>query len=220
VRLERFGYHGLSYEYIVSQLPVDAGRTVIAHLGSGSSLCAVRSGIPVDVTMGVSPLGGLMMATRPGDIDPGIALRLLSGGFDAKRLTDLFYYRSGLCGVSGGCPDMQTLLERAPTDLDAGAAVDLYVYQLVKQLGSMIAILDGIDTLVFTGGIGENAPAIRSRVCERFRHTGLQIDESANVGGHGRVISRSASAVRVMVVPADESASIAKHVVRVLETGR
>lgn len=189
--LQRYGFHGLSYEYIVSQLPANAGRTVIAHLGSGASLCAVRDGEPVDTTMGFTALGGLMMATRPGDLDPGVMLQLLGNdAYDLKSLTDLLYHRSGLLGVSGSSADMRTLLVQAQTDAAARDAIELFVYQLRKQLGAMIAILGGLDTLVFTAGIGENQPIIRQRVADAFAFLGP---------------------FRVSVIPTDENLMIARH---------
>ena len=192
--LQRYGFHGLSYEYVASHVPADAGRTVIAHLGSGASLCALRDRVPVDTTMGFTALGGLMMGTRPGDLDPGIVLRLLrTDNFDLERLTDLLYYHSGLLGVSGSTADMKSLLDRASTQDSAREAVDLFVYQLVKQLGAMVAVLGGLDTLVFTGGIGENAAPIRDRVVASLAYLGD---------------------VRTLVIPTDENLMIARHTLR------
>jgi acetate kinase len=198
--LQRYGFHGLSYEYVVSQLPADAGRTVIAHLGSGASLCALRDGEPVDTTMGFTALGGLMMGTRPGDLDPGVVLRLLgSDGYDFASLTELLYYRCGLFGVSGSSADMRTLLAREQTDVAARGAIELFIYQLRKQLGAMIAVIGGLDTLVFTGGIGENAASIRDRLIATLTYLG-KID--------------------VLVIPTDENLMIARHTETVLRDQR
>ena len=188
--LQRYGFHGLSYEYIASQLPPDCGRTIVAHLGSGASLCALRDGAPVDTTMGFTALGGLMMGTRPGDLDPGVVLRLLADGYDAGTLSELFYHGSGLRGVSGTTGDMRTLMAAAQHDAAAREAVDLFVYQLVKMLGSMIAVLGGLDTLVFTGGIGEHAEAIRERALAQLAYTGafttavIATDENLMIARH------------------------------------
>lgn len=197
--LQRYGFHGLSYEYVASQLPANSGRTVIAHLGSGASLCALRDGEPVDTTMGFTALGGLMMGTRPGDLDPGVILRLLGNDrYDIEKLTDLLYHRSGLLGVSGSSGDMRMLLEAADTDSAARNAVDLFVYQLIKQLGAMSAVLGGLDTLVFTGGIGEHAVPIRERVVAAI---GYLAD------------------VTTLVIPTDENLMIARHMLHALRAG-
>jgi len=209
--IQRYGFHGLSYEYITSQLRDDAGRTVIAHLGSGASLCALEKGAPIDTTMGFSALGGLMMGTRPGDLDPGIVLRLLGAdSFGPDRLRELLYYESGLRGLSGSTGDMKTLIADAATDARAREAVELFVYQLVKHLGAMIAVLGGLKTLVFTGGIGEHAPSVRTAACKPFDYLGLRLDEEAN-RRDGRLISRPESSVSVEVIPTDENLMIARH---------
>jgi acetate kinase len=213
--LERYGFHGLSYEYVSSQLGDAAGATVIAHLGSGASLCALKDGIPVETTMGFSALGGLMMGTRPGDLDPGILLRLLSDGYDLARLTAMLYRESGLLGVSGTSGDMKELLEKEASDPAASQAVALFAYQLIKHIGAMIAVLGGLQTLVFTGGIGERAPEIRTRACASFEYLGLQLDEAAN-RQNARVISSPQSLIAAMVVPTDENLMIAQHTLAVL----
>ena len=213
--IERYGFHGLSYEYVSSKLPANARRTVIAHLGSGASLCALHNEVPIDTTMGFSALGGLMMSTRPGDLDPGVVLRLLSNGYDLERLTDLLYRKSGLLGVSGSSAGMKELLERSLVDSATREAVELFIYQLVKHLGAMIAVLGGLDTLVFTGGIGENAPEIRSRACAAFGYLGVRLEERAN-GANEQVISTSRSRVSVYVIPTDETLMIARHAAEVI----
>lgn len=213
--IQRYGFHGLSYEYIVSQVPSGAGRMIVAHLGSGASVCALRDRKPVDTSMGFSALGGLMMGTRPGDLDPGVVLRLIADGYDLARLTDLFYHRSGLLGVSESTPDMRTLAERSSSDAKARDAIRLFAYELIKHLGAMVAVLDGLETLVFTGGIGENDPHIRAVACAGFSHLGLKLDDQANQR-NDRVISEPQSAVTVMVIPTDENLMIARHTLAVL----
>jgi len=214
--LQRYGFHGLSYEYIASELGNGAGATVVAHLGSGASLCALEGGKPLDTTMGFSALGGLMMGTRPGDLDPGIVLRLLeSRGYDAQRLSNLLYYKSGLLGVSGTTADMQSLISMADSDGRAAEAIELFVYQLRKYLGSMVAVLGGLKTLVFTAGIGEHAPLIRAAVCQRLDYLGVRLDDAANQRNE-RVISHPESRVTVLVVPTDENIMIARHALQLV----
>lgn len=214
--LERYGFHGLSYEYVAGELGPAAGATVIAHLGSGASLCALRDGKPLDTTMGFSALGGLMMGTRPGDLDPGVVLQLLQcDGYDSSRLTELLYRRSGLFGVSGTSSDMRMLLGAAESDSAAANAVELFVYQLTKHLGAMIAVLGGLQTLVFTAGIGENAAPIRAAACKPFHYLGLRLDPDANTR-NARVISAAGSTVEVLVIATDENLMIARHALRLL----
>ncbi len=213
--LHRYGFHGLSYEYIAGQMP-ERGGVVVAHLGSGASLCAMRDRAPVDTTMGLSALGGLMMATRPGDLDPGVMLYLIDRGYDAASLRALLAHQSGLLGVSGSSGDMRALLAADAADLRAALAVDLFVYQLVKMLGAMIAVLGGVDTIVFTGGIGERAPLIRARACASFAFLGLILDQVRNLRDD-RVISAPASTPRVEVIPTDENLMVARHALRLTD---
>jgi acetate kinase len=209
--VERYGFHGLSYEYVVSALGGPPGRTVIAHLGSGASLCALIDGAPIDTTMGFSALGGLMMGTRPGDLDPGVLLWLIEAhDYNKDRLTELLYRRSGLLGVSGSSSDMKTLLEALASDENARQAVELFTYQLVKHLGAMIAVLGGLDTLVFTGGIGERASAIRAAACRPLAYLGISIDAGANARNEAIISSRGPVTVRI--VPTNENLMIARHV--------
>lgn len=210
----RYGFHGLSYEYIVSRLPeVDpkaaAGRTVIAHLGSGSSMCAVHAGRSVATTMGFSPLSGLVMGTRPGELDAGIVLWLLrEQGMNADAIEAMLYHDSGLAGVSGIGSDMRTLL--ASDDPNARQAVDLFVYRICYELGGLSAALQGLDALVFTAGIGENASEVRAVACRQSAWLGIELDEAANERG-GPKISTSGSKVSVWVIPTDEEMVIARH---------
>ena len=217
--LRRYGFHGLSYEYVAATLPriapeVAAGRVVVAHLGNGASLCALREGRSVATTMGFTALDGLMMGTRCGALDPGVLLYLMDQrGMDARALEDLLYHRSGLLGVSGISSDMRSLL--ASADPRAAEAIDLFVYRIARELGSLAAALGGLDALVFTGGIGEHAAAIRSRVCRDAAWLGIVLDEAANRAGGPR-ISAPGAAASAWVVPTDENRMIALHTARVL----
>jgi acetate kinase len=215
--VRRYGFHGLSYEYLVSALE-DArrGKVVMAHLGSGASMCALRDGKPADTTMGMTPLGGLMMGTRPGDLDPGILVYLVERGLNAGELSDLLYRKSGLLGVSETSSDVRELAGRSASDARAAFALDLFVYQARKQLGAMIAALGGLDTLVFTAGIGEGSPDIRGRICDAFAFMGIEIDRSRNAVS-AAVISSEASSVCVRVVQTNENLMIARHVAETLQ---
>jgi acetate kinase len=217
--VQRYGFHGLSYEYIASALPgVDpraaTGRTVVAHLGNGASLCAMRGGKSVATTMGFTPADGLVMGTRCGSLDPGALLYLMARhGMSAAQAEHLIYHESGLLGVSGVSSDMRELL--ASADPHAAEAVDLFVYRIGRELGSLAAALGGLDALVFTGGIGENAAPIRARVCRAAAWLGVSLDESANASGAAR-ISGPGSGVAVWALPTNEELVIANHTRRVL----
>ncbi len=209
--LKRYGFHGVSYDYIAGrlrELTPEAKRVVVAHLGNGASLCAMREGKSVDTTMGATALDGLLMGTRSGGIDPGALLFLMTErGMDAKALTHLLYNESGLLGVSGIASDMRTLQQ---SDAQAArAAIDLFVYRAVRELGGMIASLGGIDLLVFTGGIGEHDAGIRAALCDRLGWLGVELNEAANQA-HEPAISTAGSAIEVRVVPTDEEAMIAR----------
>ncbi len=216
----RYGFHGLSYEYIASVLPaVDAraagGRCIVLHLGNGASMCALEAGRSVASTMGFTAVEGLPMGTRSGSLDPGVLLYLMDRhGMDARAIEKLLYHQSGLLGVSGVSSDMRTLL--ASAEPRARLAVDLFLYRIRRELGSLAAALGGLDAVVFTAGIGENAPAIRSRVCRDAAWLGAEIDEEANAAGKGR-ISTASSRVAVWVIPTDEELMIARHTRNLLE---
>jgi acetate kinase len=216
----RYGFHGLSYEYIASVLPevaprAAAGRCVVLHLGNGASMCALAAGRSIASTMGFTAVEGLPMGTRSGSLDPGVVLYLMDQqGLDARAIEKLIYTQSGLLGVSGLSSDMRTLL--ASEDPRAKLAVDLFVYQIRRNLGSLAAALGGIDAIVFTAGIGENAPEIRSRVGRDAAWLGVEIDEAANAAGRGS-ISTASSRVAAYVIPTNEELMIARHTRRLLE---
>jgi acetate kinase len=217
----RYGFHGLSCEFIVSALTdIDAsaarGRLVIAHLGNGASLTAVRDGLSLDTTMGFTPTGGIMMGTRAGDLDPGVLLYLQRGkGLGADDVDRLVNHEAGLAGVSGTGGDMRDLLERESYDARAAAAVDLFCYLARKALGGLVAALGGLDTLVFTGGIGEHAAPVRARIAADFEFLGLALDPDRNAR-HAPVISRDDSRVVVRVIATNEDLVIARHTQRLL----
>lgn len=215
--IRRYGFHGLSYEYVVGVLGAAArGRLVIAHLGNGASMAAVRDGAPVDTTMGLTPTGGLVMSTRTGDLDPGVLLHLqATGGYDTARLARLVNDESGLVGVSGRSGDMAELLAVRATDPHAAQAVAMFCWSARKHVGALTAALGGIDTLVFTGGIGEHAAPVRAEICAGLGHLGIRLDADAN-SRHGEVISVPGSACTVRVIPTDEDLMIARHTRAVL----
>ena len=210
--IRRYGFHGLSYEYIVAQAGAAAlGRAVIAHLGNGASMAAVRDGEPVDTTMGLTPTGGFMMGTRSGDLDPGVLLHLLTHrGLDATALDHLVNSEAGLLGVSGRSPDMKTLLDERARDPHAAQAVEMFCYQVRKHIGALAAALGGLDTLVFTGGIGERAAPVRRAACRGLEHLGVRLDERQNDAGAG-VISAPGASCTVRVMRTDEDLMIARH---------
>lgn len=216
--LMRYGFHGLSCEYVLSQLDsaTASGRVIVAHLGNGASLTAILNGQSIDTTMGFTPTGGLMMGTRTGDLDPGVLPYLLtSNRMDASVLSHLLNNESGLRGVSGLSSDMRELLEAAPDNPHAAEAIDLFCYIAKKHLGALVAVLNGLDTLMFTGGIGENAPAIRAGICSQLDYLGITLDSERNVS-NAPVISPDGSPVTVGVIPTNEELMIARHTREVL----
>jgi len=220
--VERYGFHGLSYEYIASVLPevapeIARRRVIVAHLGSGASLCALREGKSVDSTLGFTALDGLCMGTRPGAVDPGVILYLFQTlQMSAKDVEALLYKRSGLLGLSGISNDMRVLLESP--EPDARLAVDYFVYRAAKEIGALAAVLGGIDGLVFTAGIGENSAEVRRRICESCAWLGVELDPQANAR-KGPRISRSGSKVSAWVVPTNEELMIARHMAALLGLG-
>jgi acetate kinase len=212
--VQRYGFHGLSYEYIASVLPqvapeIATGRVIVAHLGSGASLCALKNGRSVDHSLGFTALDGLCMGTRPGAVDPGVILYLFQGlGLSAKDVETILYKKSGLLGISGISNDMRDLLGNAAPE--ARLAVDYFVYQAAKQIGALVGALQGLDGLVFTAGIGENSAEIRQRICEACAWLGVELDPEANAG-KGPRISKPGSRVSAWVIPTNEELMIARH---------
>jgi acetate kinase len=219
--IHRYGFHGLSYEYIVSALGKNTkGRVIIAHLGNGASMAALKDGHPEDTTMGFSALGGLMMGTRCGDLDPGILLYLMDEkGYDARQLEKLLYQRSGLIGVSGISSDMKTLLDKSTTEPHAAQAVELFCYTARKYIGALSAVLGGLDTLVFTGGIGERAAPVRWCICDGLEYLGIKLDSKNNNAG-ADTISTKDSTCSVRVIPTNEDLMIARHTRTLLLNGK
>ncbi|QTE38862.1 acetate/propionate family kinase [Mucilaginibacter sp. P25] len=213
--LRRFGFHGLSYQYIMQKLNSEGkgyGKTIIAHLGNGASLAAVNGGNCIDTTMGFTPGSGLPMSTRYGDIDPGVAWYLMKKeGLSADQFIQIMNHESGLLGVSGSSGDMQDLLLRDATDFKAVEAINLFCYYIKKAIGAFTAALGGVDTLVFTGGIGENAPVIRERICTGLDFLGLKLNAEANTN-QNKNISANDSRVNVYIIPTDEELMMAQIV--------
>jgi acetate kinase len=218
--VRRYGFHGLSYEYIASVLAqfdarTAAGRTVVLHLGNGASMCAMEAGGSVASTMSFTAVDGLMMGTRSGSLDPGVLLYLMDHrGMDARAVENLLYNQSGLLGVSGISSDMRTLL--ATSDPRARLAIDLYCYRIRRELGSLAAALGGLDAIVFTGGIGENSAAIRERVCRDASWLGVELDAAANAAGGPRISTPRARA-SAWSIPTNEELMIARHTRRLLQ---
>jgi acetate kinase len=212
--VQRYGFHGLSYEYIASVLPevapsIAERRVIVAHLGSGASMCAMKDRRSVDSTLGFTALDGLCMGTRPGAVDPGVVLYLFQTlGLSAKEVESILYRKSGLLGISGSSNDMRDLL--ASDAASARLAVDYFVYRAAREIGGLTAVLGGLDGLVFTAGIGENSPEIRERICAASAWLGIELDPEANRSGRTE-ISRSGSAIPVFVIPTNEELIIARH---------
>ena len=209
--IKRYGFHGLSYEFVVGKLGKEIGhRAIIAHLGNGSSMVALKDGAPTDTSMGLTPTGGFMMGTRSGDLDPGVLLYLMNKGYTADRLEEVVNHQSGLIGVSGQTSEMKILLEKRQADPAAALAVKMFCYQVRKFIGAFAAVLGGLDTLVFTGGIGERAAPIRAETCAGMEYLGITLDPLAN-GQAAEVISSPASRCVVRVIKTDEDLMIARH---------
>lgn len=209
--IKRYGFHGLSYEYIVGKLGKEVGqRTIIAHLGNGASMVALKDGAPMDTSMGLTPTGGFMMGTRSGDLDPGVLLYLMNKGYSAERVEKLLNHQSGLLGVSGETSEMRILLEKRATDRAAAMAVEMFCYQIRKFIGGFAAVLGGLDMLIFTGGIGERAAPVRAEICSGLGYLGVSLDVSAN-NRNADSINSSESRCVVRVIKTDEDLMIARH---------
>jgi acetate kinase len=220
--VRRYGFHGLSYEFLMGELArvagseVAPGRVILAHLGNGASLAAVRDGKPMDTSMGFTPVAGVPMSTRSGDLDPGLFWYLArTEGVDAERFNEMVNLQSGLLGVSETSSDMRDLLDRETQDVRAAEAVALFCYQVKKWIGAFAAALGGLDTLVFAGGIGENAPKVRARICDGLCFLGIEVEENRNAVNDD-VISTVAGSVAVRVIRTDEELVIARSVYNVL----
>ncbi len=222
--VRRYGFHGLSYAFLMEALSrLDGraahGRVILAHLGNGASLAAVHHGKPVDTSMSFTPTAGVPMSTRSGDLDPGLLEYLArTEQMSVQQFNQMVHFQSGLLGISETSADMRDLLDRELQDVRAAEAIALFCYQVKKWIGAFAAALGGVDTLVFAGGIGENAPTVRSRICDGLGFLGIELNESQNVANQG-VISSETSRVPVRVIPTDEALMIAKSVCRVLDLG-
>ncbi|MEO6873861.1 MAG: acetate/propionate family kinase [Opitutaceae bacterium] len=223
--VERYGFHGLSYAYLMEELrrldpPAAKGRVILAHLGNGASLAAVRAGRSVDTSMGFTPASGLVMSTRTGDLDPGLGYFLArTEGMTPPQFQQMVNHESGLRGVSGTSSDVRDLLAREKRDPRAAEALALFCYQTKKWIGSYAAVLGGVDALVFAGGIGENSPAIRQRICDGLGFLGLKLDGKRNAR-NAPLISAAGGRVNVRVIPTDESLMIARSVLRLFPPGK
>jgi acetate kinase len=216
IGIRRYGFHGLSYAFLMQELARIAGpqaaasKVVLAHLGNGSSLAAVVGGRCMDTSMGFTPIGGVAMSTRSGDLDPGVVTYIArTEGLTPDQLEDVASHRSGLLGISGVTGDMRTLLAAGPTNEASGLAVSMYCYEIKKRIGSYAAALGGLETLVFAGGIGEHAPPVRAQICQGLAFLGMDLDHERNAG-NAAVISTPASRVTVRVIPTDEEVMIAQ----------
>ena len=223
--VRRYGFHGLSYAFLMEELArlagagVARGRVILAHLGNGSSLAAVREGKPVDTSMSFTPTAGIPMSTRSGDLDPGLLWFLArTEGVDVKRFNEMVNFQSGLLGVSETSSDMRDLLDCETQDVRAAEAVALFCYQVKKWIGSFAAALGGLDTLVFAGGIGENSPLVRERICDGLGFLGIELDQKRNTT-NSPLISPDAARLTVRVIRTDEELMIARFVTEVLNLG-
>ena len=212
--VQRYGFHGISYSYLMQELKkkneMEAnGKIILAHLGNGASLAAVNNGVCIDTSMGFTPAGGIPMSTRSGDLDPGVVWYLMKEGLDATQFNDLINHKSGLLGISGISSDMQELLQHQKENKDAELAIDIFCYQIKKYIGGYAAALEGLDTLVFSGGIGEHASAIRERICKGLSCLNIYLDEEKNNKNEWKISSEK-SYVKVLVIPTNEELMMAK----------
>jgi acetate kinase len=222
--IQRYGFHGISYSYLMQQLQKHneaeaKGKIILAHLGNGASIAAVKDGKCIDTSMGFTPAGGIVMSSRSGDLDPGIAWLLMKQGMDAKQFNDIINHQSGLLGISGLSSDMQELLKHEKDNKDAALSIDIFCYQIKKYIGAYIAILNGLEILVFSGGIGENAPEIRKRICKDFNYLNIQLDEEKNTKNEW-LISSIKSKIKVYVIPTNEELMIANDTMQLLNANK
>jgi len=223
--VRRYGFHGLSYAFLMGELArldgakAAQGRVILAHLGNGASLAAVREGKSIDTSMSFTPTAGLPMSTRSGDLDPGLVWYLArTEQMSAKQFNEMVNFHSGLLGISETSSDMHDLLDREMHDVRAAEAVAVFCYQVKKWIGAFAAALGGVDTLLFAGGIGENAPAVRARICDGLGFLGIELDQKRNAE-NALLSSRESSRVKVRVIHTDEELMIARSVARVLNLG-
>jgi acetate kinase len=220
--VRRYGFHGLSYTFLLQELrrraPSQAGgKVVLMHLGNGSSLAAVSGGRSIDTSMGLTPIGGVVMSTRTGDLDPGIVTYIArSTGFDADRVEQELSHHAGLAGISGGVHDMRELLAREASDDRCRLAVSIYCYEIRKRIGAYAAALGGLDALVFSGGVGEHAPIVRGRICSGLTFLGIEVDDRRNEE-NAPLISAATARVAIHVIPADEELVIAQAAYRLID---
>ncbi len=217
--IQRYGFHGISCSYLMQEIKkqneaVANGKIILAHLGNGASLAAVKAGKCIDTSMGFTPAGGIPMSTRSGDLDPGVAWYLMQKGMDAKQFNNLINHQSGLLGISGISADMQTLLGLEKENKDAALAVEIFCYQIKKFIGAYSAVLGGLETLVFSGGIGENSPAIRSRICNDLGYLNLHLNKEKNNKNEWQ-ISNEESKIKVYVIPTNEELMITEMAVEI-----
>lgn len=213
-----YGFHGLSYEFITNQLIEKdqlSHRIIIAHLGNGASMAAIRDGVSIDTTMSFTPVGGLVMSTRSGDLDPSVVVYLQDRGMKLREVNRMINKESGLLGISGLSWDMKTLLEKMNSDSRAALAIEIFCYRIIKSAGSLAAVLGGLDKFIFTGGIGEHSPFIRKKVCEGLKFLDAGIDDEKNNNGE-RMISSKDSSINIQIIKTDEELMIARHTYRLI----
>ena len=215
-RIKKYGFHGISHKWAYDQylsISNNKGcRSISCHLGNGSSVCAIKNGIPIDTSMGLTPLGGLMMGTRSGSIDPSIILHLINSGMTPNEINDILNKKSGLLGISGYSNDIRKLINK--NDYRCNLALDMFTYRIIKFIGSYISALQGIDSIIFTGGIGQNNPDIRKKILDNFKFLGLEIDDKLNISinNHSQIISSKKSRINVCVVKSNEEKAIAEQI--------
>ena len=224
--IQRYGFHGLSYSYLMKELALVAGpeaangRVILAHLGNGASMAAIKEGKSIDTSMGFTPASGIMMGTRPGDLDPGVAWYIMqSEHLTPKQFNNLINHESGLLGISETSSDMHDLLALEKEDIRVAEAISLFCYQAKKWIGAFAAALGGLDTLVFAGGVGENAPVIRSRICEDLEFLGIELDKKQNEANEPVISAKNGKAV-VRVIHTDEEGMIAKKISQLINISK
>ncbi len=222
--IKRYGFHGISYAYLMQALKnrkpaMDTSRVILAHLGNGASVAAVRDGHSIDTSMGFTPAAGIVMSTRSGDLDPGVAWYLMKQGMDAREFNQLINKESGLLGLSEKSGDMKYLLDHRDENPNYQLAIDIFCYRLQKCIGAYMAALGGLDALIFSGGIGEHSPEVRKKVCSNLAYAGIEIDDHKNESGK-ELISKTENRVKVLVIPTDEEIMIARETMKILKNDK